>query len=83
MARKSKSDRVEALKGKIEETHDMKDGQVYSWEACGVTGTDRCTICGLEHTWGNGGQNTGSFDTYADSRGNSLTLAEAARLECD
>ena len=80
----AKKDRVDALRAKISETHDLNQvGPVWSWEACGVSGTDVCTICGLVHEWGSGGQNTGSFSEWTDSKGNSLTLAEAARLECE
>lgn len=83
MNSKTKNNRRQALEAKIVETHDMQqEGQVYSWEACGVQGTDRCTICGLTHRWGSHGQNTGSFDLYQDFRGAALTLAEAADLAC-
>jgi hypothetical protein len=84
MTTAEKKARMQSLKDAISETHDMQQvGQVWSWEACGVTGTDTCTICGLSHEWGSGGQNTGSFDRYTDNRGNELTLAEAARTECE
>ena len=79
----SKSDRKAALEVKIEKTHAMKPGPVYQWEACGISSTDTCAICGFSHSYGRNGQNTGSYDRYQDSKGNDLTLAEAARLKCE
>ncbi len=79
----SKKERIEALRDKISETHAMEQsGQVWSWEACGVTGTDTCAICGLSHKWGRNGQNTGSFDEWSMS-GESLSLVQAASLPCE
>ncbi len=83
MTKTEKSDRKAALEAKIEETHDMQSGQVYQWEACGICNTDTCTICGLIHEYGRNGQNTGSYDCYRDAKNNDLTLAEAARTECE
>lgn len=79
----TKSERKEALEAKIAETHDMQQvGQVWQWEACGVKGVDKCSICGLRQHWYSGGQNSPDHTDYYDARGNELTLAEAARLEC-
>ena len=83
MTTQEKKEKRASLKQKIEDTHDMEQvGQVWQWEACGVQGTDRCTICGLTHDWGSGGQNTGSFSSWTDARGNVITLGEASRLDC-
>ncbi len=40
-------------------------------------------VGGLVHEYGRNGQNTGSYDRYHDAKGNDLTLAEAARTECN
>jgi len=75
--------RRESLETKIEHDHDWQDGPVRQWEACGVTGTDTCTICGLQRTYYRGGQNSGDLaDTYADDHGNALTLLAAANRGC-
>lgn len=84
MTSQTKSDRKAQLEQTIEDTHDMQQvGQAWSYEACGVQGKDTCTICGLTHHWRRNGQNSGDSDSYHDSRGNPLTLAEAARQICD
>lgn len=81
---KTKKERVKELRDKISEVHDLQQvGQVYSWEACGVSGVDKCVICGLTHKWGSGGQNTGSYSEWYDHNGNELTLGEASRIECE
>lgn len=81
---KEHEERICSLTAKIEETHPMKQqGGVWSWEACGVHGTDVCAICGLTHNWGRGGQNTGSYDHWESASGERLTLAQAAALTCE
>ena len=83
MTTTTKSNRRQELESSIKDTHDMqKEGQVYSWEACGVTGVEKCSICGLAHHWGANGQNTGSFSRWEDARGEAITLAEAAARDC-
>jgi hypothetical protein len=78
----TKSKRALSLEERIERRHNMIEGQVWSWEATGVCGTDICSICGLEHRWGVNGQNNPGYDIYQDAQGNQLTLAQAAELEC-
>lgn len=81
--KEKRMNRKQTLEEQIEQTHDMRKArQVYSWEATGVCGTDTCTICGLTHHWGSGGQNTGSYSRWETSDGSSLTLARAATLDC-
>ena len=82
MSTTTKSNRKQELEEGIYALHDMVDGQAYSWEACGIQSTAVCSICGLRHTSGSGGQNTGSFSNWSDARGDVLTLAEAAKVEC-
>lgn len=78
-----KRDRVIKLMDAVEEKHLMKSGQVWGWEGCGVTGEDRCEICGLTRRWGRLGQNSGDFDQYFDSDGHELTLSQAAKADCE
>jgi hypothetical protein len=76
--------RKQQLMEKIEDAHDMQQqGQAWQWEACGVHITERCDICGLTHEKYRNGQNSPDSDTWRDSKGNDLTLAEAARKDCD
>jgi len=57
--------RTEQLMAEIEAAHEFQaDGQVYSWDACGTTGEERCPICGLVHRWFSGGQNSPDSDKY-------------------
>ena len=79
----SKTEKIEKMKQQIRDTHAMKDGQAWGWEGCGVKGTDVCEICGLQHAWGRNGQNTGDFDEYYTADGEKLTLAQAAKTECE
>ena len=68
----------------IEAAHEFVDGQAYSWEACGVCGTDTCSNCGLQRHWHRGGQNSGSLpDTYTDAAGNELTPMQARNHPCE
>lgn len=76
-------DRVSKLMEEIANNHVMQSGQVYGWEACGVSGKDTCKICGLVHRWGRNGQNSGDYDEFFDSRGQKLTIAQAARTDCE
>lgn len=78
-----KKGRISHLRKRIRDTHVLKDGQAYGWEACGVSGTDVCEICGLQHHWGRNGQNSGDYDTYETADGTRLTLAQAARIPCE
>ena len=82
MSTTTKSNRKQELEAGIYTKHDMEAGQAYSWEACGTQSTAVCSICGLRHKSGSGGQNTGHFDRWSDARGNMLTLAEAAKVQC-
>jgi hypothetical protein len=82
MSTTTKSNRKQELEEGIYTKHDMEVGQAYSWEACGIQSEAVCSICGLRHESGRGGQNTGHFDAWRDAHGNMLTLAEAAKVEC-
>lgn len=76
-------DRKAKLEKTIEDKHDMeKISGPRSWEACGVEFTYRCSICGLTHKYGIGGQNTGSYSYWSDFDGNEITLADAAFRLC-
>jgi len=76
--------RKQELMDKISEVHDMEQmGPAWQWEACGVHGLDKCTVCGLKHHWYRNGQNSPDTDEWSDFHGNRLSLAEAARRPCD
>ena len=78
-----KKERRKQLERHILAIHDFEEGQVWSWLDCGVRGTDVCSICGLRAKWGRGGQRGESYTEYESAAGVPLTLAQAARLECD
>jgi hypothetical protein len=76
--------RKQELMEKIEEAHDMQEvGQVWQWEACGIHAKERCSICGLTHDSYRNGQNSPDSDEWTDFYGNRMSLAEAARKECE
>jgi hypothetical protein len=79
----TKVNQVQQLRDKISEVHNMQERYAQQWEACGVHGVDQCTICGLTHHWYRHGQNSPDDDQYEDGYGHKLTLADAARKECD
>ena len=77
ITRKSKTEQLlEQLKAR----HEWREGGYSQWEACGITGTDTCRICGLRHTTWRNGQNSEDDDTFEDSKKNRLTLREALDL---
>lgn len=66
---------------RIEAAHDMEELWHQQWEACGVHGRDRCSICGLTRDWYRNGQNSPDQDEWQDLRGKQLSLKEAVELE--
>jgi len=76
--------RKQQLEEQIAEKHEMQPvGQAYQWEACGIHTTEACEICGLTHESYRNGQNSPDRDEWNDFHGNQLSLAEAARKECE
>ena len=71
--------RTTDLMDQIKDAHEFEDGQAYSWEACGVHGTDKCPICGLEWHWARGGQNSPDSDSF-ERNGSPVCMADA--VEC-
>jgi hypothetical protein len=65
----------------VEKAHDWREGQYFSWEACGIQSTDTCRICGLVHQQFRGGQNSADHDKFIGADGHDLTLRDAAALE--
>jgi hypothetical protein len=83
MATDTKS-RKQQLIDLINEKHEMEStGQDSQWEACGVSGTERCEICGLTRKWYRNGQNSPDRDDWSDFHGREMSLAEAARILCE
>ena len=75
--------RTQELLDKINEAHDWQEGQTHGGSGTQLSSTDRCRVCGLARRWFSDRQNgvDGEY-TFADSRGNTLTLREAADWTC-
>ena len=78
------TDRAKALLDQVDAAHDWACGQTYGGSGDSYASTDTCRICGLARRWDSGSRqnNTPASHTFTTARGETVTLRDAARLEC-
>ncbi len=76
--------RTKELLDKIDENHDWRRGQVYGGSGDSYNSRDECRVCGLQRHWDSGSRQNDipSSTTFTTATGDSVTLRDAANLDC-